>query len=714
MKKSKNFLILYLFFIVFSLYCNASPCAEEDDLEALLREINPVVDNLYGDVIPTKKVAEASSLLRKYLYKHPDGENKPMVYYYLGIVYLRAKMYPEAFSYWKIVLEDFPESKAALDTINAINEIDKTGTKNQIMENFLRKTPDNYLGHTLAWVYLARNSLKEGNIEDVEKQLSFIESNRPELFIDVPILNKLKGDLLFKKGDIEGAKENWVKYANMIDDKQKRVIVFFDVAKVLMDINPSESKKYFLLVRSLDLESPQGLSTNFKIALLNLKEEKLLEGIVMEKREPLDYTRFQDRLNILEKSFPGHPIKDESFFDYMKILSLNDRIFESFKFMNDFMEKNNFEDNDSKKQLIEVIVNNLTLLQAKNMNLNILQDVNKKLFEIREKLKKIFKDIPEPAEDIIFKSFKREIQMLYDDKQYVEAIKKVMELQDNFLSKKQEIPYDLGKNALIKYDESVLDVNHMELLNYHYNYKDNLEFFNSPEHLFFVGNSWMQLGIPEEAQVNYYDSYSRKPESLVLVNWGDAAFKSRDFIVSKAIIDIYEGNYKDKQDAMDFMWLKYRFLHKIKKWDEFLRIGKNLKDKNLSEQFEPEFTLLYADGLINTAKWSEMQLLYKKIEPNLKEKEKKAILRKWGDYAFLNNQLEESMKVYGLLTDFQDKEHKDMMRYFIALRLTGSKHNLLEELRKFDVKDGFWGEAIEKIKSNEEKLKELSSATKAI
>jgi tetratricopeptide (TPR) repeat protein len=653
-------------------------------------------------------VAEATNLLRRFLFKHPEGENKPIVYYYLGLVYMRAKMYPEGFSYWKIVLEDFPDSKAALDTINTINEIDRKGMKNDMLVNFLNKTPDNYLGHTLAWVFLAQNSLKEGNTKDVEDQLSFIESNKPELFIDVPILYSLKGDLLYINGDIEGARDNWVKYANLIDNKKKRIAVFFNVGKALMDKNPSESKRYFLLVRNIGLESPEGFSTNFKISKLNLIQEKSLEGLVEEKREPLDYARLQDRLSILEKSFPGHPLKTESFFDYMDILSLNDRVFESFKVMDDFIGKNTFDNNEIKKQLLSVIVNNLTALQSKDVNMTILKDINGKLLEIRGKLKNIFGKIPDEAENGIFNSFIRELKMIHENNLNLETIEKTKQIQRDFPEKKQEMPYNLAKSALLKYDEALIDDKPLQLLNFHYNNKDTLEFFNSPEHLAFVGSSWVKLGVSEQAQINFYDSYTQKPDSVVLAKWGDAAFKSMDFMVTKSIINTYENNYSNKTDDPDFMWLKYRFSHRLKKWDDFFRVGKNIIDKNLAGQFEPDFSNRYLDGSIQTAKWNEAKELYKKIESNLTEPDKKMILRKWGDYALLNNNIEESLRIYENLTAISDKEPKDMVRYFMALRLKGSQDKLLEGLKNYDVKDGFWKDTLDTIRSDEEKLRELS------
>ncbi len=707
-KKSKYFLFLCqcLIFFIFSL-CGECFCAEKD-LEALLTRINPVVENLYGDTIPNDKVAEATNLLRRFLFKHPEGENKPIVYYYLGLVYMRAKMYPEGFSYWKIVLEDFPDSKAALDTINTINEIDRKGMKNDMLVNFLNKTPDNYLGHTLAWVFLAQNSLKEGNTKDVEDQLSFIESNKPELFIDVPILYSLKGDLLYINGDIEGARDNWVKYANLIDNKKKRIAVFFNVGKALMDKNPSESKRYFLLVRNIGLESPEGFSTNFKISKLNLIQEKSLEGLVEEKREPLDYARLQDRLSILEKSFPGHPLKTESFFDYMDILSLNDRVFESFKVMDDFIGKNTFDNNEIKKQLLSVIVNNLTALQSKDVNMTILKDINGKLLEIRGKLKNIFGKIPDEAENGIFNSFIRELKMIHENNLNLETIEKTKQIQRDFPEKKQEMPYNLAKSALLKYDEALIDDKPLQLLNFHYNNKDTLEFFNSPEHLAFVGSSWVKLGVSEQAQINFYDSYTQKPDSVVLAKWGDAAFKSMDFMVTKSIINTYENNYSNKTDDPDFMWLKYRFSHRLKKWDDFFRVGKNIIDKNLAGQFEPDFSNRYLDGSIQTAKWNEAKELYKKIESNLTEPDKKMILRKWGDYALLNNNIEESLRIYENLTAISDKEPKDMVRYFMALRLKGSQDKLLEGLKNYDVKDGFWKDTLDTIRSDEEKLRELS------
>lgn len=710
-KKSKHFFVLLLFLIIFIFNFKYSFCAETD-LEVLLKEINPIVENLYGDAIPSAKLLEATTLLRKYLYKHPEGENKPMIYYYLGVAHMRAKMFPEALSYWKIVLEDFPDSKAALDTINTINEIDRKDVKNEMLVNFMKKTPDNYLGHTLAWVFLAQNALKEGNIKEVQDQLAFIESNKPELFIDVPILYSLKGDLLYKNNDIEGAKENWVKYANLIENKQKRVHVFFKVGKVLMDKNPSESKRYFLLVRNLNLESPEGLSTNFKIAKLNLIEEKRLEGLVEEKKEPLDYARLVDRLGILEKSFPGHPLKNESFFDYMDILSLNDRIFESFKVMNDFLEKNTLNDAEAKNQLITALVNNLTALQSKDVNMTILQDINEKLLHIREKLQIIFDKIPDELENIIFRSFIRELKMIHDNNLYVETIEKIKIIQKDFPLKKQEIPNELGRNALLKYDEANLDANPLRLLNFHYDNKDILEFFNTPEHLGFVGSSWVKIGVPEQAQINFYDSYTRKPDSVVLAKWGDAAFKSMDFMVSKAVIDTYENNYSQKADDPEFMWLKYRILHRHKKWEDFLITGKNIIDKNLSEQFEPDFSIMYFDGLVQAGKWSDAKEVYNKIEMDLKESQKRNFLRKWGDYALLRDNIDEALNVYAYLINFPHKEPKDMMRYFMALRLKGAQDKLFEGLKNYDAKDGFWVDTINKIRENEEKFRELSQKNK--
>lgn len=166
---------------------------------ALLRMgiVNMRVDNI--------REAEAYfNILRD---KHPYDENVPLIFYYWGEYFFERENYQKAADQFQKVVQDYPDSK------------------------FVRE----------ASTGLARSLFKLGYDDQAFRIADFIEKRFPRFYIEFPPFMKLVGDIAYRTGRLDKAKENYWTYYNIDPEGDEADLVLARLGDIYVNRNKTDA-----------------------------------------------------------------------------------------------------------------------------------------------------------------------------------------------------------------------------------------------------------------------------------------------------------------------------------------------------------------------------------------------------------------------------------------------------------------------------------------
>lgn len=116
--------------------------------------------------------------------KFPNDENVPLINYYWGEYYYEQKNFQQAAKEFQILVEEYPESK------------------------FVR---EGSMG-------LAKSFVKLGHFDEAAQIADYIDKRWPRYYVEYPALLRITGDIYYKLGNFEKAKDLYLAYYNIIPE----------------------------------------------------------------------------------------------------------------------------------------------------------------------------------------------------------------------------------------------------------------------------------------------------------------------------------------------------------------------------------------------------------------------------------------------------------------------------------------------------------------
>ncbi|MEF3169204.1 MAG: hypothetical protein K6360_07755 [Deltaproteobacteria bacterium] len=256
-------------------------------------------------------------LLRAARYLHGEPGSAE-VYFLLGEAYAQAGFLPEARSYLRLVMADHPESEWATSALILLKEIEEPVRFDEICEDCVRQYPDTVLALS-AWIYLAHKALEEGKGEAIAREVSKLEIARPDMEMVMPLLQDLKARLAVFRKDEEGARQLWLRLANLSTTEQWQASAFFSVAEgLLRSSRPLEARKYYSIIRHRFPNTPESLFSAMRLAqMAGAEHASLLE---VTGNLPQDPKIGEDVFRKILERYPGHPLAGEAAVELMRVL----------------------------------------------------------------------------------------------------------------------------------------------------------------------------------------------------------------------------------------------------------------------------------------------------------------------------------------------------------------------------------------------------------
>lgn len=261
----------------------------------------------------------------RYLHGEPESAE---VYFLLGEAYAQAGFLPEARSYLRLVMADHPESEWATSALILLKEIEDPGRFDEICEDCVRQYPDTALALS-AWIYHAHKALEEGKgeaiAEEVAKLEIAIQDMEQDMEMVMPLLQDLKARLSVIRKDEEGARELWLRLANLSTSREVQSSALFSVAESLVrSSRPLEARKYYSLIRYRFPDTQEALFSAMRLAQMAGAERAFLLEVTGDL--PWDPQISEDAFRKILERYPGHPLAGEAAVELMRLLLAQGRL----------------------------------------------------------------------------------------------------------------------------------------------------------------------------------------------------------------------------------------------------------------------------------------------------------------------------------------------------------------------------------------------------
>ncbi len=616
---------------------------------------------------------EIISSLKDFIHTYPDSSHVAEAYYILGEAYAAVSYFPEAIAHWRIVTRDFPTTPWASQALTAIVlELEKRGESGRLKgfyKEIIKEYPDSPAAKA-AWVSLAIDALSRGQQELVARYVNQLESSDPEIHVTVPRFLDLKARLLSAQGQEAKARESWLQYLNLTQNREEKAGALFRIAESFRRQRMFQRARKYYSILKLDYRNlPEALFARFRLYQMDqrFRSFKSVHYAAKMKGE-------SDRILLDEiiKKYPTHPLTQEV--EYEAIYHR----FKQGKYVEVLQKCAKFLDRMHNAPFAERV---LKLAKSAKQALLAGNYTSKGLKGIVEGLSKAEQSINNAQMKKLCLAAKEElwnryIRRLAAKGKHGEVLAEIWRFAKEFTSSiHMEKLLELGQASLLNLDRKSLNNGRLlELLNFHYQHQKSIvRYSNNPEHYLYLGRAWEGLKCPEAAQRAYFRGLSLSPSKdlreKILFRLAGAALQGNEIKGAQGALSLLPENSLEREEGL---YLKARInFDKAKYESSFEQARKGLDLTQGNSELNKKFFRLYFESALKLGNWQLAIDLLLQREQQLPKKELSNLFRRLGDEAFRLGYVEASYEAYYNLFSIEPDDETASMRLALGALNTG-------------------------------------------
>ena len=641
---------------------------------------------------------EVIEALRRHLYLYPHSPYKPWIYLSLGKAYRHEGFYPEALAYDEMVVDEFKDSpeapKAMIEAARVLRTEQKYDKALYWLHRVIRQYPDTKSAD-LARLVLAEIALEAKDIKKAKKLVEAIKKTHPNIYVTLPRLLLVEGEILAAEGRYKEARKKWLHYLNLQTSSSTQAKVWFFIAESLRKEHLYlRARKYYVLIKQEYPDSKYALFSKFRLAQLQEIEQENLSKYVSNVKpwEPPSDTIVV--LKTIISQYPHSKIAQEAEITLMRYdLMLKDPI-DILKQAKNFIElypKSKFSDNVTK--YVKIACNKIL---AQKLDIETIQ----KLVYFGRDFVGLYPKAPfvNDIKNLTSNLWIKWMKYLISNKQYVDAFNQQSIYLHTFLPDKYEkIVKKLTRQTIADINEKFLSSkNYLKLLNFYYTYLDTIKLINAKEENFYIAISWKNLGCLDAALRYFYIAYKdnikdKNLKNRLFISWIDTARLDKDFNSLASILALFKLENPN--------WFNYPkvilgyanlMLHN-KRWNNIInkclpKLG-NIKDENIKQKL----FVLCEKALIETRNIRKFNRLFNLYKNLLSNSLKVDLLKEVAQKELRINRVKDAINHLKQAINIMPNNPSLIWLYTVSLDKAGNSALALKEANILaNSKDSFW------------------------
>ncbi|MGQ9499414.1 MAG: tetratricopeptide repeat protein, partial [Dissulfurimicrobium sp.] len=640
-----------------------------------------------------QKAFELASLLRKLLSSVGNDQNElARINYLLGEAYLKAGYSPEATTYLRLTAKQFPDSpwgQQALLTLMKNAELsggEKDG--HDFYNELIRQFPNTLVGKT-AWITLANKAVDAGNINEVAIEMARLEDAYPDIGLSVPKFLDLKAKVLAAKGKEAEAREEWMRYLNLVQSPDEAANALFNIGNSYRrEQKFQEAVIYYLLLNDRYPDSLDALLAKGRIIEIEngpRAMDILLNAWPKLARLHLEKTAVKERIfsEIIQR-VPNLPIARDSMIDYMSLKFEHGDYNNILGMIGESTKLKGYETDSA-------FVKNVSEMAIKAQDALLGGADIKKISEALSICRKFLAENNRRGpfwplmSAITQKIWNRLIDMRMAQGDFPGVIDDAKAFA-GILPDGDETNHakEMGRSALLSLDKALIDGKRpLTLLNYHFSTINGVDWLSSPEHLFYVGLAWDRIDCPDAAMRAFYQAWKAGPSNgleLLLV-WAEIAIRSKDMESANAISNIIEARYSKTQGQNPkILWLRAAIARSERNWAGVVQTAQKAMGSEMPTDLKKKMKAMLFEANLHLGQWAEASSIWKDMKENLTDREKVSFLTEWGDMAFKQRRYTQAQEIYNQLKALEPEEPFCSFRLSLAEYYAGMIDKALKDM----------------------------------
>ncbi len=651
---------------------------------------------------------EVIQALRRHLYLYPHSPYKPWIYLSLGKCYRKEGFYPEALAYDKMVVEEFKNSpqapKAMIEAARVLRTQHKYQKALYWLKRLIRQYPDTKSAD-LARLVLAQLALESNDIKRAKVLVEQIKKTDPNIYIDLPKLLLVEGEILAKQGKYKEARKRWLHYLNLQTSSSTQAKVWFFIAESLKREHfYLKARKYYVLIKQEYPDSKYALFSKFRLAQLQEIEQQSLSKYVnnIKPWEPAADTILV--LKTIINQYPNSKIAQEAEITLMRYDLMLKDAFDILKQAKNFIKlypNSRFADNVTK--YVKIACNKLL-----NQHLDI--ETIKKIVIFGRDFVGLYPKSPFTTDikNLTSNLWIKWIRYCLNKKEYLKAFKQESIYLNTFLPDNYVNTIKNLTRKTIAYinEEFISKDKPINLLNFYYIYLNTIKQINAKEENFYIAISWKKLGCLDAALRYFYMAYkaniqNKNLKNRLFISWIYTALMTNDFNSVAAILTLYRLNNKNWFDNPKIILAYAKLMQYNKNWQNIIdRCLPNLPSvRDIS--IKKELVYVCEKALLETKNFNKFNQIFKDYKTFLNNKIKTNLLKQVAQKELSLGLIDQAINHLKKAINIEPNDLALIWLYTIALNKAGKFKLALKEAKLLATsKDSFWASVGSALVSN--------------